>query len=260
MNELWELQGTPAQNQIVIEALEACDFPFPRLVPKLQAEKNKSRIPVEWADLSVYGVKAMSDGQQYMAKVTGNSPHNHVHHDGDTGHPIEVRNRVLGLAWYSGKVSLDLSLLADPLLAKEVFLSEGAHMVDFFYMTDEMRGAITSCLHNFDDTEHGHGWFDVGTYREWLGEAFMGTFIKCFAPSIPVTIPFAHPTNDEQSRYIRSVLLGPRVFKSLLGKRYHDSHRWVMPTKWFLSSAEADRQGLLPCRTCKPQRSAQESS
>ncbi len=244
---MWDLRGTPAQNDIVRQALAACVFPFERLVPKLQAEKNKSTIPVEWADLSAYGLR--------LAEAAAAGKHEHIHDGDDVGHAVtdpENRSQVLGLAWYSGKVSLDISLEADPLLAQEVFLAEGAHMVDFFYMTDEHRQYITAALHDFNDDEHGHGWFDVGSYREWVGESFMSVFIRSFAPTIPVTIPFVHMAEGDDARLIRSALLGPGVFATPLGRVFHDSHRLRWPSRWFVSREEALRQGLRACKTCRP--------
>jgi len=244
---MWEVRGTPAQNSIVEAALAACDFPFQRLLPKLQAEKNKSTIPVEWADLTAYGAQ--------LAEAAAVGRHEHIHKGDDLGHQVhhpQNRAQVLGLAWYSGKVSLDLSLEAEPLLAQEVFLAEGAHMVDFFYMADEHRAYISAALHDFNDDEHGHGWFDVGSYREWVGESFMSVFIRSFAPSIPVTIPFVHMAAGDDARLIRSALLGPKVFAVPFGKVFHDSHRLRFPARWFVSRDEAVRQGLRPCGVCRP--------
>ncbi len=119
-------------------------------------------------------------------------------------------------------------------------------------MTDDHRAYITSALHNFDDTEHGHDWFDVGTYYEWLGESFMSVFIQAFAPSIPVTIPFVHMATAEHARLIRAALLGPTVFTTGAGRVFHDSHLRVGASRWFVSRDEAIRQGLRPCRTCRP--------
>ena len=244
---VWQLVGTPSQNEIVAEALAVCSFPFDRLAPQLLSEKGRTSIPVEWADLSTYGASA--------AEAAAVGDHDHIHEGGDTAHPIndpENRSRVLGLAWYSGKVSIDTSLESNPLLAKEVFLSEGAHMVDFFYMTDEHRAYISSVVHHHDETDHGHGWFDRGTYREWVGEAFMGIFIQAFAPTIPVTIPFTHAATPEGADLAGHALLGPRVFTTPLGRVFHDTHRLRVPSKWFISRQEAMRQGLRPCGTCRP--------
>lgn len=196
---IWELQGTDRQNNIVRSALAACDFPFDRLLPGLQANTGRQTIPVEWADLSRFTATTAEQAQER---------HHPIRHDGDTAHPIEYRQQVLGLAWYSGRVSLDLTLQQDPDLAREVFLSEGGHMVDMFYMTDADRAAITAALHSGGTTEHGHGWFDVGAYEEWIGEAFMGLFIAAFAPSVSTRLTqFTHPPTPGAAAATRKLLL-----------------------------------------------------
>ncbi len=238
--ENFQLVGTPAQNALVQRALLACDFPFDRL--------TKRPIPVEWVDLSAYGARA---------RVFGDD-RGHDHHTGEFD-LLEVRRRVLGLAWYSGKVSLDLSLENDPQLAAEVFLAEGAHMVDFFYMTDAMREAVWDAFHPGSDSnigDHGHDWFDVDTYRTWVGEAFMGGFIKAYAPSIPVTIPFVHEATDAAGRAIRKALTPdlaePQFCGCRLSKVFHrcGAHRYSCSYAKWDTAQEAVAAGRRPCRKC----------
>lgn len=256
---VWDLQGTPQQNAIIQDALAACDFPFELLLPKLQATKGKSLIPVDWADLSVYGAQA--------ARTAGGD---HSHDHSGEYDLLEFRERVLGLAWYSGRVTLDLSLQVNRTLAMEVFLAEGAHMVDFFYMTEEHRREVALAFHAGDPTPHGHDWFDVGSYREWIGEAFMGGFIKAFAPSVPVTIPFVHAATAQVGLDIRRILLPQAepelpptptpdehdhepVFASNGGSDiYHDSHHRVKHDRTFADKHEAEAAGFRACKVCKP--------
>ncbi len=199
---VFALSGTPTQNAIVQAALDACDFPFDRLAAGLQAQTGRTTIPVEWADLSSYGARG----------VRAAGEHDHEHDDEwGTGHPVsdpEARAQVLGLAWTNGRVQLEAGLEQNARLAQEVFLSEGAHMVDFFYMTDADRQGITDALHGGPAAEHGHGWFDVGPYETWAGEAFMGQFIASFAPSVGVTLTqFVHRPSAESSAAVRKLLL-----------------------------------------------------
>lgn len=269
MTNIWDLQGTPQQNAIVQDALAACDFPFELLLPKLSSTKGKSLIPVDWADLSVYGAQAARTAESGSGSDHGHDEGAHDHSLGEYD-LLEFRQRVLGLAWYSGRVTLDLSLQANRTLAMEVFLAEGAHMVDFFYMTEEHRREVALAFHGGDATEHGHDWFDVGTYREWIGEAFMGGFIKAFAPTVPVTIPFTHPATTQVGLEIRRILLPPvepepeptptpdehdhePVFASNGGEDiYHDSHHRVNHDRTFASSHEAEAAGYRACKVCKP--------
>lgn len=204
-----ELQGTLSQQAVVATAIARSNFPWDILLPGLQAKTGRTKIPCDWMDLSRWNAS--------HADANG-LPHAH----GDEAHTIEreidERQRVLGLAWYAGRVTLDLSLEHNPELAGEVFLSEAAHMADFFYMTDEHRRRIWNAFHpndppiqpgqSFGDgvhIGHNHSWFDVGSYRSWVGEAFMGAFTKAYS-DFPVTIPFDHPVSPDVIRTTQDTL------------------------------------------------------
>lgn len=246
---IFDISGTPSQVALVERALSRCDFEWTLLLPELQSEVGRERIPVEWADLSRWAA----------AVAEGKGGHAHVHEfteDGlivDTGHPVEARGRVLGLAWYSGKVSLDLSCEADPELAQEVFLAEVAHMVDFFYLTDEHRDRIFLAYHGNLDTEHGHDWFDVGTYGEWVGEAWMSGFTLAFSDVTP-TIILGHTTTREAARRTFRRLLGARApyFSTPRGRTFHDAHSRLFRAIEWHTIDEALEAGRRPCRTCLP--------
>jgi hypothetical protein len=246
---VWQLQGSPNQQAIVAAALDRCTFPFDVMLPELHSEMGKTAIPVDWADLSRYAGT--------LAAQRKGGGHGHVHEDGDTADPIEVRHRVLGLAWYSGKVTLDLSMERDPTLAGEVFLSEGAHMLDFFWFTNDHRVAVWNALHaraehittdalvqDGTDLGHSHGWFDVGGYRSWIGEAWMGLFTLAYS-DFPVTIPFDHPPTRTAVEAIRSALTP--YFSSWTGT-LHDSHRGIAPAAFHVTPPDGARR----CGVCKP--------
>lgn len=242
---MFDLSGlTDNQRRIIQEALDACNFPFQEL--------NRT-IPVEFADLSRYAA-VLDEAEE---------GHAHIHEDGDTGHPIERviegRRRVLGLAWYSGKVSVDSSLEQDEPLAQEVFLAEGAHMVDFFYMTEDHRKKLYAVYHDGDERPHDHGWFEeTGNqdYWSWVGESFMGGFIRAYAPTVPVTLDnFIHKSPPEIGPKIREVLTpGPIVYGLRRSSVYHDKHDGVAAEVTFPSKTAAESEGRRPCRVCKPER------
>jgi len=242
----WDLVGTPPQNAVAQAALDRCTLPFYVL--------SIDRIPVEWADLSRYAAT--------VAEGKASGGHAHIHEDGDTGHPIEARERVLGLAWYSGRVTLDTSLEADPTLAGEVLLSEGAHQIDFWWMTDRHRMVIYNALHPdaedlpldtnvedgvpIDPNDPDEGWFDVGDYRSWLGEQWMALFVAAYS-DLPVTIPFDRPPTDEAVQQVRAAFT-PYFRSSTRSGVYHDSHAGLA-----VAARYTDPPPLLrPCRTCKP--------
>lgn len=285
---IWDVLGSPNQTFLVRRAIDRCDFPFEKLVPKLKSDALKEAIPVEWADLSRY--------LNFVAAPSSetNVPHIHVHEGGDTGHGILHRNRVLGLAWYSGRVSLDISLEATPELAQEVFLSEAAHMVDFFYINDTQREAIWDAYHSGQDTQqghHGHDWFDVGTYWDYVGESLMSGFVMAYSDVAVSLDSFNHKSTPDTANAIRRILTPELVetppdvpetpqeppvaepevptpqpepeeptepptsafFATRTGKTFHDSHKNMKGTRFFNSYHDAEDAGLRPCRTCKPQ-------
>jgi hypothetical protein len=241
MTEIFDLSKLgAAEYSITAEAIARCEFEWERLLPGLRAARGKDRIPVEWTDLS-----------RMASEVKGAHGHVYAVH-GDVGHPIVVnaaqgapyRRRTLGLAWYSGKVSIDSSLLAQPELAGEVFLAEGAHMLDFFWLTEEQRRELNDVLHGpaYDskDELHQHTWFDNPSYWADVGEAFMGLFVLAFS-NYPVTLAgFEHGTTPEMAKQAREYLQ-PTTYARARGRTYHAlGHSWTdLPPAYRWRSAEA---------------------
>jgi hypothetical protein len=210
MSTTFYTSGNPEQISLVNSALEACDFDFDLLQPSMLKE-GRTTIRVEWQDLSRYNHGAAA----------------HEHADGahTISREVDGRQRVLGLFYLPPhtRVVLDNSLQWMPALAREVFLAEAAHAVDYHYMNADQRRAVVNLLHRDDlpadadvsdgATFHldGHecSWFDVGEYADWVGEAFMETFIESFAPGVPVTIELNHPTSPQVASAVRKALLGP---------------------------------------------------
>lgn len=284
---VFELQGTEHQRSLVQRALDRTTFPFERLLPQLRSEVGRERIPVEWQDLSRWGQKAGDPYSPPPAEI------GHVEvavgDHGDLGHEhahgVAVRGRVLGLAWYSGKVTLDTSLEAEPELAAEVFLSEGAHMVDFFYMDGLQRVAVYNAFHldnpehqlkdhadvpDGQDMGHGHGWFDVGGYYSWVGEAFMGGFVRAYS-DVQVTIDFDHRATPAAAGAIRQALTPappappappaeePAVppaaapyFAAAGSKVFHDRHKGRRRDVEYSTYQAAIDSGRRPCGVCRP--------
>ena len=244
------LEGTPSQQNVSKSILARCTFPLDALIPGLQAATGRQTIPVQWSDLSHYG-----------ASTANSSAHQHDH-DPDI-HTVERRERVLGLAWTNGRIELDLSLEGNLELAGEVLLSELAHMVDFFLMSNEQRVAFWNLFHYKDspaqlppgahiedgkDFGHGHGWFDVGGYYSWAGEAFMGVLVKAYS-NFPLTIAFDHSIDSAVVEGARKIL--SPYFGSAKGDSFHDSHVAVRRQRHWTTRDQALRERT-PCRTCKP--------
>lgn len=192
---VWNLSGTSQQQAIINDALAKCDFPYDRLVAGLQKQTGNSTIVVEWSDLS-RSTEASNEKSSISHVIS--SPEN--------------RAATLGLAWTNGRIQIDQSLINDTRLAQEVFLAESAHMVDFFYMTDADRTEVKRVMHGGSTAQDGHDWFDVGPYETWTGEAFMGQFIKSFAPTVKVTLTqFVHQQTIESTAAVRRLLLRDSV-------------------------------------------------
>jgi len=268
VTEVFDLSNlAPTERAITAEAIARCEFEWERLLPGLRAARGKDRILVEWTDLS-----RMAGAAERQRRTSGAHEHARDEH-GDVGHPIIVnafagpgtpyRKRTLGLAWYSGKVSIDSSLLAQPELAGEVFLAEGAHMLDFFWLLDPQRQELTDVLHGHgtapgaQTAEHGHTWFDNPSYWADVGEAFMGLFVLAFS-DYPVTLSgFEHKATPAMARAAREYLQ-PATYGRAQGRTYHAlSHSWVpapLPHRW-RSAEAAEAQGRRYCYFCNRRRS-----
>lgn len=216
----WDLSrvADPAHRRVLHDALNACDYPFRRI-----RENTGRRVPVTVSDLSRF---AAAPAMPATAKAQVRA-HMDVHDDdGAQGHALtgeleNGRRASLGLYWLpteanpAGRVEIDAQCFEDPDLAREVFLAEGAHAVDYGVpLTDEQRQAIFALYHGGDATPHGdHGWFEEHggqDYWSWVGESFMSGFMAAFAPSLPRPLeeqqPWVHPTTPEIAAGIRALL------------------------------------------------------
>lgn len=227
---MFQFLGTPEQQAVAQSAISRCTFDFSRLNSGLQEQTGRTTIPIEWADLSRYA---------------GN--------DNIEAHSL-YRERVLGLAWYSGKISIEQSLVNDPVLAQEVILAEAAHMVDFFWLNDEQRTSLIKAFHS-GQPEDTHEWFDVGPYDTWIGEAWMGAFIVTYS-DLSDSMGMMHVASAVDVRAIlepqEEPAPEPNFFRKRNSKVVHDSHRGVRVDISYSTLAEAIADGCRPCKVCKP--------
>lgn len=149
---IFDLSGmNAAQRSIVEQAVARCTFDFDRLQPALRAI-GRERISVSFRDLS--------DPSGYLR-----------------AQPVKHRGGYLALAYTDGRIYLERTLVEQPMLGQESFLAEAAHMVDFFYLTDEDRDAIIDATWTSGDKP---GWWS-GSYLQQVGEVFMGAFTRAFS-------------------------------------------------------------------------------
>lgn len=210
--EIFDLRGNPTQNALIEDALTHIDFPWERLLPGMMLQTQRTRIPVEFTDLNRYAVSDDKPVDSHSHHITDGFDSAHVLFGPATAleeHDHDARHAALGLAWYSGKISLEQTMT--PELTREVFAAEVAHMVDFFYLDADQRAAIFQLYHGTEVSAHEHGWFEEtgnNEYWSWVGESFMAGFTYAFSDIAPVGADwFDHPSLPEYGPRIRSIVL-----------------------------------------------------
>lgn len=216
----WDLTSVTNRDhrQVLQEALNACDYPFSRI-----RRKTGTRIPVTVSDLSRYATDPKATHEHYTAD-NGDSAHGltgEIYDDTQPGRGrVGTRRAALGLFWLptiaheAGRVEVDHRCFDQPNLAREVFLAEAAHAVDYGAMSVEQRRMIYAAYHEGSETPHdNHGWFEESgsdNYWAWVGESFMSGFMRAFAPSLPRPLetaqPWIHPTTSGIADTIRTIL------------------------------------------------------
>lgn len=189
----FDLRGIADKSQraLLQSALNACDYPLNRI-----RRVTGVRVPVTVEDTSRY-VETRE------------------------AHVLQAREAALGLYWLptpqhpAGRIVVGTNAIGDRDLAREVFLAEVAHCVDYAVMTDTQRRAVFTILHGGDPADHGtHGWWEErggqDYWADWAGEAFMGLFVRAFAPSLPRPLearqPWAHRVTDAMVPLTRRAL------------------------------------------------------
>lgn len=189
---------TPPQRTLVNAALASCNFDWGLLLPGLNAgnqwsQPGRTSIPVMCRDLSGFGASGDNEGY-HSIRVD------------EMGRVAEedAAGAVLGLFWFDGRVEVDLSLVNNPSLFAEVFLSEGAHASDFYYLLpNNLRPALNAIYHpNGLDT---HGFF-TGPYFDTVGEAYMGGFVYATTGRPPTLLGFTHVTTAAIAQAIKVLL------------------------------------------------------
>jgi len=175
--------------------------------------------------------------------------------------PVSFRDltadRALGLFWLSGRIEVH-SKITNPVLEAEVLLSELAHAVDQYVLTDADRIRLQEQWH--PDGPDEHTWFDKGPYNTWSGEAMMGLFVTAYS-DLPVTFDqFVHKPTPDVVALLRSLgPVPPPPAVMFVGCRtssvFHkkDAHWWLScSTHTWASWEAAVAAGRRPCRWCKP--------
>lgn len=198
--EVFDLQGTEQQQQIVKEALDEIKFPFERI-----QFPNGTAI-LGWANLNSQGLQgnALMHEGDHPSKDTDSEPL-----DGE----LNGRKYIFGVFYpYSGNIYIDNALVSYPDSAKTTVSAEVAHSVDeFLPMTEAMRTEIMTLVHGGDTTEHGHTWWEKQDYSTeyftLVGEAFMALFTYAYSdlPSEGAS-SFIHAGNVDMGDDIRKII------------------------------------------------------
>jgi hypothetical protein len=280
-------------HRVVADAFALGPYPWHTLSDGLLGKTGRTRIPLDVADLSRWGAQAAQaadDGDVLTRRVVGvdhDDAHDKLHAAG--AHLVVFRRRALGLAWYSGRVTLEQTLAGDPALAAKVLWFELAHMVHFFGLTPDQERAIFAAFHAGEVTEHGHGspedlFGDVDRTGYWhqVGEAWMVAFAGAVAGISPGPDSggFAHRTTPEVLADVRRILPEPEppdlapeppdlapeppdvapetpelaepYFGLARSPVFHDEHRGVTADARWATYADAVDAGRRPCRVCRP--------
>lgn len=209
----WDLSGlSPDHADVVKGALKACDYPFGRI-----RRSTGKKVPVTVADLSRWNrTVAVQNHYPSDTLVLAVAVH------GEDVHVLAgYRQQAYGLYWLptdehpAGRVELSDKIMGSTALAQEVFLAEAAHAVDYGSLTDLERVRIFAIVHGGDSNPHGtHGWWEErggqDYWADWVGEAFMGLFMRAFAPSLTRPMennqPWEHRLTDDMALQVRRYL------------------------------------------------------
>ncbi|MFN2526250.1 MAG: hypothetical protein ABR505_08300 [Actinomycetota bacterium] len=225
--------NTPRQRGVVAYALEHCDFPWKVLKPGLGKAAGKDRISIHWKWLTQKQWDEVSEGGRQVHPISARG-HSHGATDADEGHgdnhehdhsraprkaaraqagPAARRAMDYGWAVDDGRMFLQSRKVSERDLMASVFLLEGAHFVDYHYLTDEHRDEIYEIFHRGSEREHEHGWWETEGaphYEQMVGESFMFGFVYAFSdlkPDESAFPDFRHDATPAIGRKIRELLL-----------------------------------------------------
>lgn len=210
----WDFAGVTnvGHRKILQGALDACEFNFYAI-----RKRTGKRVPVGTGDLSRWAAALDENGHAHVHnELTGEIGHllgmavvepqaegyrvpvlpgalARAHDDAAPVGAGKARQAALGLFWLptaqypAGRVEIDADCFTDPNLAREVFLAEGAHAVDYGALTDAQRAEIEGLFEYTGSGPKPAGWFEeMGeeTYWRWRGERWMGLFMAAMAPAL----------------------------------------------------------------------------
>jgi len=113
----------------------------------------------------------------------------------------------LGWASTAGEIGMNNSISG--LQAHRTAILELGHIVDFFYLTPDMRKAIIKLWH--PNAPDNHEWFGSTRYWDQNGEAFSALFLWAFADEeLWFDAGYSHKPSKELATQLRAILL-PKI-------------------------------------------------
>jgi len=219
VGQIWDTSSlTAPQHELVRQAVEVRSrFPWPLLSPGLLAGNEwstpgKTVIPVNVRSLANFAQEAAANGwiegiHYHAIRVNPLTGKLVSHDDAVTSGIVEsdVASAVYGLFWFYGLVEVEETLVQTPILFIEVFLAEGAHAIDFYYMLPTGKRGVIHAIMCSGHTKHA--WFQPTPYFEMPGEGFMAFPIAGFS-DVPVTLQgFSHQAIEPALSLVKKVLV-----------------------------------------------------
>ncbi len=226
--------NTSRQRDVVDYALDHCDFPWNLLKPGLRKAAGRERIRVYWKWLTEKQWEEVCKGgaKAHPLSAAGHShggapkddhdhhhDHGHAHDHGGHAHRASARaatsRRAMDYGWAvdDGRMFLQSRMASEKEFMASVFLLEGAHFVDYHYLTDKQRDQIYKIFHPGRDRDHPHGWWETEGaphYEQMVGESFMIGFLYAFSdlkPDESAFPDFVHDATPAIARRLRKLLL-----------------------------------------------------
>ncbi len=113
------------------------------------------------------------------------------------------------LGWASTAGEIGISNSIGGMQAQRTAILELGHIVDFFYLTPDMRKAIIKLWH--PGTPDDHQWFGSTRYWDRNGEAYSTLFLWAFADEeMWIDAGYSHKPSRELAAQLRAILL-PQV-------------------------------------------------
>lgn len=164
----------PAGRAVVESAVSRCSFDFTRLLPQMKSEGGITAIKVRWAALDK-GVLAETPLLE--------------------GATEEAADEVL----------ISQAIKDKPDDAAEAFLSECAHLVDFYLLSTANRREVVDAFPNLGTPERD-SWFEGAEYWEQVGEAFMNAFMLAYSDFTPDQSKFTHKADAGVVQRVKQII------------------------------------------------------